>query len=475
MNRKAPIFFVFSIFLLDFFILSSIFFHYILATSDSFLLFILSIVSMNILIIVPALTGKQAVSFYSGIYLATYETAIIFLTGNVYIALLLIPSIAFCLLGLGELKISSKVTRSVSFIAVLLFMFLISKTLIFVVQPVPSPITVELLSDRMAAIGLVTPFTEYAGLFISTRFSDVIISPFQFFLYLGISGLLVENYHLIVPLLSRRGKGGMVSAGYGVLSALGCQCESAIGVFPAASLLILNILLLPFFAISIVLIGLTYFLVKRYYSFNAVPGLSIIRRKRGPMLGLAFFIISSQVVEVMGALFGLQSNPVFLFGTMMLMVLDGFFLYYILNKLINWLKLGKALSAFLFPVSLLMLLLWFIPAITIQAVTNPIIFSMMSYVSLISGFMISWINYSRSFSGITYLEGYVVALGIVPVVLFYESFYLEKNIWSFWTLPQQGEMSIVLWMAMIPFMWLVTQRSLISSVEPGLKSSAVKN
>jgi hypothetical protein len=463
MNRKAPIFFLFSIFLLDLFILSSIFFHYILATSDSFLLFILSIVSMNILIIVPAVMGNQKVSFYSGIYLATYETAIIFLTGNVYIALLLIPSIAFCLLGLGELKISSKVTRSVSFIAVLLFMFLISKTLIFVVQPVPSPITVELLSDRMAAIGLATPFTEYAGLFISTRFSDVIISPFQFFLYLGISGL------------SRRGKGGMVSAGYGVLSALGCQCESAIGVFPAASLLILNILLLPFFAISIVLIGLTYFLVKRYYSFNAVPGLSIIRRKKGPMLGLAFFIISSQVVEVMGALFGLQSNPVFLFGTMMLMVFDGFFLYYILNKLTNWLKLGKSLSAFLFPVSLAMLLVWFIPAITIQAVTNPIIFSVMSYVSLISGFMISWINYSRSFSGITYLEGYVVALGIVPVVLFYESFYLEKNIWNFWTLPQQGEMSIVLWMAMIPFMWLVTQRSLISSVEPGLKSSAVKN
>jgi len=39
MNRKAPIFFLFSIFLLDLFVLSSIFFHYILATSDSFLLF----------------------------------------------------------------------------------------------------------------------------------------------------------------------------------------------------------------------------------------------------------------------------------------------------------------------------------------------------------------------------------------------------------------------------------------------------
>ncbi|MGC8645782.1 MAG: hypothetical protein ACP5UO_05955 [Thermoplasmata archaeon] len=468
MNRKAILSLSLSLFFFDTFIAAGLYLGEILSTSDSSLLLLLSAMSMNALLILSLILGRKIFEFYSVCYLLIYETGAILLTGNSLLSLLLLPSVVAGLYGLHALSLRSKVSRGVSFLAVLLFMFFISKTILLVNQPVPSPLTFELLSDRMAAIGLATPFTEYAGLFVSTRYADVILSPFQFFLYLFISSLLVENYHLIIPFLSKKGRGGVVSAGYGVLSALGCQCESAIGAFPAASLLILNVLLLPFFALSIVLIAMTYLLITRYYSVNNIP--SIVLRAPGnkELLLLAAFVILTQLVEVFGAAFRLQSNPIFFFGTMMLMIFDGFALYYIIHRLSNGIKIGMKTSALLFPIAVAMATIWFIPSVTAQAVRDPLIFSIMSYVSLISGFIISAINYSRrSIAGITFLEGYAVILGIVPIVLFYVSFYLENRLWSFWTLSQQGEASIALWMIMIPSMWVVTQSSLVHSMVTG--------
>ena len=121
---------------------------------------------------------------------------------------------------------------------------------LLITQPSPAAITIEYLPDKMSAIGLPTPITEYYGLFITTAHGDILIGPLVFFVIFAATVLLVENYHLIIPLYvkSLRGNnkimGGIVSSGYGVVAGMSCQCESAIALLPAVAILLLNILCL---------------------------------------------------------------------------------------------------------------------------------------------------------------------------------------------------------------------------------------
>ncbi|MEM0130003.1 MAG: hypothetical protein QW100_01445 [Thermoplasmatales archaeon] len=409
---------------------------------------------------------KELIELYALSYILFYEFALLLLAQNVFLALFLIPSASAAVLAMFRIEVEHKTTRVTSFILVLTFMFFISKSILLVTQPVPAPLTVELLADKMGAIGEQIPITESAGLFLSTKSTDIIISPFQFFLYLITSVLLVENYHLIVPLLNKNKKvGGLASAGYSVLSALGCQCESAIGIFPAASFLILNSLLLPFFGLSVTLLLATYLLVSRFYTRSRIPRIRFGRGSKFIFPISATWLIGGQIIEVLGVVFGLERNPIFLFGMMMLMILDGFVFYIIIKGLIRSFRLVPALSVFLLILALLLVIVWFIPPLTGATMSNPLVFSLMSYLSLVSGFIVSLASYSKtSIAGITFLEGYVVALGIIPVVLFYLIFYMQKNIWPFWTFSQQIDLSMVLWISMIPFMWLATQSSLFSAV-----------
>ncbi|MEM0128375.1 MAG: hypothetical protein QXO03_04750 [Thermoplasmatales archaeon] len=473
MNRFVYLFSFLSLVFFDLLIFVGLTSGEIIYSSDSFLFVVLSIVFVNITIAIPLLIKKELFLFYGLSYLAVYEFALLVIVGSLLLSFFLIPSILAVSLAFYKINLNRKFTRGISFVLVLLFMFFIGKTILVLVQPTPAPLTIELLADRMMAIGQPTPVTEYAGLFLVTKYADIIISPFQFFIYLVISGLLVENYHLIIPLLTRSGKkGGIISAGYGALSVLGCQCESAIGVFPAASLLVFNSLLLPFFGLSLALLGMTYFLVSKFYVYKKVPMVRIGRRFGRLFVLLVFLLIGSQLIEVVGVLFGLEVMPIFLFGMMMLMILDGFILYYLMQKLIKKVRIPALVSPVLFSISLLIVVVWFFPSFTSAAMSNPLVFSLMSYLSLFSGFIVSMETYAqRSISGITFLEGYAVALGVIPIALFYITFYLQKNIWSFWTFSEQMNLSLILWIVMIPFMWLATQSSLINAaipIRPGL-------
>ncbi|MEM3255549.1 MAG: hypothetical protein QW525_00900 [Thermoplasmatales archaeon] len=466
MNRWIYILTVISLFFLDILIFFGAWSNLIIYSSDSSFLLLLSSIAINAVIIFPILVRKELIEFYTLSYLLFYEFALSLLAQNAFLTLFVIPSACAASLALFRMEIKHKTTRFISFMLVLAFMFFISKSILLVTQPVPAPLTVELLADRMSAIGEQIPITEFAGLFLSTKSADIIISPFQFFLYLITSVLLVENYHLIVPLLNKNKKvSGLASAGYSALSALGCQCESAIGIFPAASLLILNSLLLPFFGLSVALLFATYLLVSRFYARSRIPRIRFSRSSKFVFPIFAVWLIGGQIAEVLGVAFGLERNPIFLFGMMMLMILDGFVFYYLIKGFLRSFRLSPAISIFLLIFALLLVIIWFIPPLTASTMNNPLVFSLMSYLSLLSGFIVSLASYSKtSIAGITFLEGYVVALGIIPVILFYLIFYMQKNIWPFWTFSQQTELSMVLWISMIPFMWLATQSSLVSAV-----------
>jgi hypothetical protein len=475
-RRSIPlkaIFLILSIFFLDFYILFGYFEGLVFTSSDSTLLFFVSTLVVNLFLIFPLMTKRDGASFYSILYITVYLIALVIFVGNLTTTLLIVPSICASFLALFTLRTRYKVTKGISLVAVLVFMDIIGKVLVISPQQVPGPLTIQLLADRLTTVGLPVPATEYFGLFISTRYLDFITGPFEFLLFFFISSLLVENYHRIILLLTGK-RSGLLTAGYGAVSALGCQCESAIGIFPAATLLVFNILLVPFLLLSVVLLVLTYLMIVRYYEPRRLPKFPHIfsLKKRSKVMIIEVLIVLSQVLVVAGIFLRLQDVPIFLFGTSMEMILNGFLAYYLVYFLLPRRTIGPLFATILLLLSVISVLVWFIPEITLKAVTNPFWFSAMSYSAFTAGFMISTVYFSSPPAvGTALVEAFAVSLGIVPIVVYYVVFSLQRSIWSFWTAPQQADLSIVLWIVMLPFMWLSTQKSLFSTVQPHLSIS----
>ena len=472
-RRSIPlkaIFLILSLFFLDFYILFGYFVGLVFTSSDSTLLFFVSALVVNLFLIFPLVTKKDGASFYSILYVTIYLIALVIFVGNLTTALLIVPSICASFLALFTLRTRYKVTKGVSLVAVLVFMDIIGKVLVISPQQVPGPLTIQLLADRLTTVGLPVPITEYLGLFISTRYLDFITGPFEFLLFFFISSLLVENYHRIILLLTKKRR-GLVTAGYGAVSALGCQCESAIGIFPAATMLVFNFLLVPFLLLSVVLLVLTYVMIVRYYEQRRLPKFPHVfsLKKRSKVMLIELLIVLSQILVVAGIFFRLQDVPIFLFGTSMEMILNGFLAYYLVYFLFPRRTIGPLYSTLFLILSVVSVLVWFIPDITLKAVTNPLWFSTMSYAAFLAGFLISIVYFSSEPSiGIAFIEAFAVSIGIIPIVIYYLVFSLQRSIWTFWTAPQQADLSIVLWIVMLPFMWLSTQKSLFSSVQPHL-------
>lgn len=438
----------------------------IFTTSDSTALFIAASVVMNLFLIVPIFIHKDGASFYAILYVTIYLVILVIVVRNELTTFLVLPSVIASFVALSLLETKNKVTKGISLTLVILFMAFIGKVFAITLQQVPGPLTVELLTDRFSTIGLPTPITEYFGLFISTRYFDLITGPFQFLLFFFVSSLLVENYHRIIRLLLKKRKSGLISAGYGAISALGCQCESAIGIFPAATLLFFNFILIPFFFLSVALLVMTYVLLVKYYEVQRIPKLPRLfpSSKRARVLGIEVVIIVSQMLIVIGIVLQLQRNALFLFGTAMDMILNGFLIYYLIHILLPKRSIGQVTGAIFLVLSVLLMIIWFIPSLTLSAVTNPISFSMMSYSAVLSGFLISAAYHStRKLFGSSLIEAYAVSLGLIPIVIYYLVFSDQISLWTFWTVSQQAELAILLWIGMLPFMWLTTQRSLILS------------
>ena len=461
---------ILSLFFLDVYIIYGYFVGLIFTSTDSTSLFFVSAFVVNLFLIFPLMTKRDGASFYSIMYIAVYLIALVIFVGNLATTLLIVPSICASILSLFTLRTGYKVTKGVSMVAVLVFMDFLGKVLIISPQQVPGPLTIQLLADRLTTVGLPVPVTEYFGLFISTRYLDFITGPFEFLLFFFISSLLVENYHRIILLLTKK-RSGLLTAGYGAVSALGCQCESAIGIFPAATLLVFNFLLVPFLLLSVVLLVLTYVMIVRYYEPRRFPKFPhrFSLKKRSKVMLIEVLIVLSQILVVAGIFFRLQDVPIFLFGTSMEMILNGFLAYYLVYFLLPRRTIGPLLATVLLLLSVLSVLLWFIPDITIKAVTNPFWFSAMSYSAFIAGFMISIVYFSSSpYIGTAFTEAFAVSLGIIPIVIYYVVFSLQSSIWTFWTGAQQADLSIVLWIVMLPFMWLSTQKSLLESIRTHL-------
>ena len=440
----------------------------IIVTSDAILPLLLSVIVVNILIISPFFIRKDIISFYVISYLLLNVALLIFFVRELTTFLLLIPATVLCLFFISSLRVEGKVTRIASLFIIIVLMEILGKIFTFVLQPSPSPLTIEFLYDKTVLLGVPQPITEYYGLMLTTRYGDVITGPFQFLLFLVTSSFVVENYHRILKLLLRRSGGSIpISAGNAVIGAMGCQCESAIALFPAATILFLNILLIPFLLLSTFLLIATYILITRSYEKKLRPLIlrpsNISARSRTTLIEV--IIVSSQLLVVIGIVYHLQISPFFIFGTGMAMIFNGFLIYYLVHRFFTSPKLGTFKAILLLVASLSLFIIWFLPSLTSLTIKNPLIFSFMSYASVLSGFLISVVYFSSEpLYGKAMIDVYTVVVGIIPIVIYYFTFSTGKAIWSFWTISQQAELAVLLWIIMLPVMWYSTQKSLTVSL-----------
>lgn len=448
------------------FIIYGIITGYFLVTSDAILSFYMAIIVFNILLITSVLWNRNVISLYIRSFQIFLWLTLIIITRDLISMIFGISSILLILFTIYIDKIDGSWSRLISHIAVMIFMASIGKMYTFLYQPVPAVLTIEYLPDKMVAIGLPTPITEAFGLFITTSYSDILLGPLVFFIILTASSLLVENYHLIIPLYlkSFRGqkklKSGLVAGGYGIVAAMSCQCESAIALLPAVAVLLLNTLLIPFFTLSVVLLLFTYIFIKKYYSIGKVNKLvDITFEKYEIPLAIAILLVL-QAILPFAILTKIYENIVIFFLYGMGMILSGYAFGEPMRRIVKF-KFHNYLSYALLSISLFLVLIWYIPSLTDLAYLNPLIYSLMSYSMFISGLLIGIIYTSNDpHIGIFSMEIFSVAVGLIPIIIYYMTFTEGIKIWEFWNITDQMLISLVMWIIMLPVMWYITQKSL---------------
>jgi len=477
-----------SLLFIDLFFLIGYWSAYVIVTSDALTIYAAAVASINAIVIASIVLKNDAMVFYVSSYLSLYVLGLIFITRDVFVLAFTLPYLSLSFLSLYSIysiKISGKLTRYISFISVVLFMLYIGKVFLLTIQPLPALIIFQNLQDKISIIGLPTPITESFGLYVSTRFADIFLSPLQFFLQFVVAALLVENYHKIFGLLfhtygsgKRPGKSnsGLISAGYGhissgygnaIVATFSCQCESAIALLPSLTILVVSLLELPFFIMSVSFLLLTFLLITKFYSAGKLP---VLFRRRNIRVSFRYavfipIIIATQFLVIVGVALTLESSPFFLFGIGMSMLLDGFLLFYLVEPFVSMHRLRRSISIVLTSLSILLALIWFIPSITSLSIHSALYFEAMSYSMTLSGLIIGTVYFNSLDSyGINLTEIFVVAVGLVPLVIYYYTFFLADKIWKFWSLSQQIELALVLWLVMLPVMWIATQRSLADPV-----------
>jgi hypothetical protein len=465
-----------SLLFIDLFFLIGYWSANVIVTSDALTIYAAAVASINAIVIASIVLKNDAMVFYVTSYLSLYVLGLIFITRDVFVLAFTLPYLFLSLYSIYSIKISGKLTRYISFISVVLFMLYIGKVFLLTIQPSPALITFQNLQDKISIIGLPIPITESFGLYVSTRFADIFLSPLQFYLQFVVAALLVENYHKIFGLLfhtygsgKRPGKSnsGLISAGYAIVATFSCQCESAIALLPSLTILVVSLLELPFFIMSVSFLLLTFLLITKFYSAGKLP---VLFRRRNIHVSFRYavfipIIIATQFLVIVGVAFTLESSPFFLFGIGMSMLLDGFLLFYLVEPFVSMHRLRKSISIVLTSLSILLALIWFIPSITSLSIHSALYFEAMSYSMTLSGLIIGTVYFNSLDSyGINLTEIFVVAVGLVPLVIYYYTFFLADKIWKFWSLSQQIELALVLWLVMLPVMWIATQRSLADPV-----------
>lgn len=383
-----------------------------------------------------------------------------------YLNLFLLFLLSFLFI-LGSLQKSSShepstMKKSLSYSLALLVMMLISGLYRLNLQPQTIGLLVASISDDVRPGG--TPLIFSNGIVLFSRYIVLSVSWQVLLLFSLLSALLVENFFMIFRLFTGRATRSVTgSQATGALTVLSCQCESITAALPSIASLILSIAIIPMILESLVFVSLTNIFLRRNTS----------RGRRSDLIGKiwplrsgskffplgSIFVIAIPVSYLVGTYFHLERN-LFFFG------MENFAMYIagIIIMVMVSLATGRAIMVLskysgmlLVLLSTAMMFIWFYPVISYLAVNNGFYFGAMGAISFIGGIMggIAYTSFNRAGKQI-FLEYLSMMFSMFAILIFYVTVLDSFRIWGIFTLTQQLEFSIALWILALPGMWLST-------------------
>lgn len=398
---------------------------------------------------------------YAGLFLVSLHSVVLTLTSAVAFVLYLFVWINVTKGRKGSMK------KLVTFMLAMGFMYYVGDLLQIITSPAGYPATITWIGGLFLSNVAGTPLLMKYGIEVYAPFYAISLSPVSFVIFFSISSLLTENYFSIFGLLKSGNNNTKIQgAAYGIISSLSCQCEGGISLLPTMAILIISITMVPILLESFILLLLTNYFINRYY----VNGLRIRILSRLGGAGIkshvlilaAVLFIGTPVFEMIGIYLGLISNMLFFFGTGILMTLSAYFEISVLGKLIGYKRsLNPLVNAALLVVGSVLMFIWYLPFLTIQAVSNPSIFVLMNVSGIAAGLSFGAVRLSvKRGSGQLLDEFLALMFGMPPIIVFYISAMPQVLIWPEFGLLQQLEFGLVVWVLVLPFMWLTTNISL---------------
>ncbi len=380
------------------------------------------------------------------------------------IMLLFAVSFLISLYGLLNDKSGSRnhsLKKAIAFSLSFLIMVIISGLFRFNIKPQNIGILLASISDDVLPGG--TPVIFSNGIVLFSRYIVLTLSIQYIILFFALSVLLVENYFLIFSTIrTRSGRAATSPQLTGALSVLSCQCESITAAFPSIVSLILSAAIIPLILESIVLVGLTNYLLRgRFRKGLNSPVLSRIwpGTSRSILLTAgSLMTIAVPLSYVFGTFLKLEENLFFYGMENFAMFLTGMILIILASSIrefspvrSRWAKLGLVF------VSSMLMFIWFYPVLSKIAVTSSIVFGVMGFISLAGGAIggIAYVSAGQEGKS-AFIEYLSMMFSMFAIVIFYVSILFSYRIWGIFTLTQQVEFSIVLWIIALPSMWLST-------------------
>ncbi len=317
------------------------------------------------------------------------------------------------------------------------------------------------------SLGQNIPIMEKYGLFIFTDHFDLIVSIQQYILFSILAALISENYFQIVRYLRSRkiGSGRVSMLSFGLVGALSCQCESYIAFLPAFSILLINYILFPSILASILLLTLTYYLVRYRYSRGKRVNLFGDPEKKNlgnfTKIMLVILLLFTPIYTTMVVYLSLLNDALFFFSTGMIMILDGYLIMIVFSKALSLPPLRSVHALMITVIATAVLFGWFYPDITKFAFNSPFYFALMNVSMFTGGFVLGYVYTALRVEWREILNEYISAgFGVFTLLVFYVMATYEVRIWPFFSLQSQILFSLVSWIIMLPVMWLTTQISL---------------
>ncbi|MDS0257716.1 hypothetical protein ApAK_08600 [Thermoplasmatales archaeon AK] len=424
-----------------------------------------------------------AISLFEGISIIKKLSQVFLISGALFMVILSVVSYSLLVISLVILAVAVRrvfigsnakglATGIFGSVAAVILMVLLGALIRFGVSPT-SQILVGSIYDDALPQGV--PFLFQGALVFFSWHFVVTISLQLIFLYALIGVLVVDNYLLIVRQVRMGGNLGVVGQVSGALSVISCQCETITAAFPAIVSLFISIIVTPLIAESFILLALTNVLLRMRYrvgdhrlfqSFSGKSSLLFVS------LAAPFLVVLTVSTVTVIVLMDLQQNLVFFSLSNFLMYLSGFLLFAALLR--NVFRYSASKMSWAIPVSFVVLstvlmLVWFLPALTTEAVSRPDAFAIMGISSFAGGVIMSLAYMLTNRVARDVIVEYVAMMfTMTAIVVFFVTLSLDIRIWPTFSLLEQTQFSVYLWLVSLPVMWFITNLALsrVEEVKP---------